>query len=140
MTTSLIRSTPFRALPVAFALIFNVVLGPMLPFANTALTGPQTALAYVGDSGTFGLDGDAWHSGSEHDWDQVYADRNGPPFTASGADNLVFTSDVTGQGDDILTGGGTKDINDLSAWLWKVGPTTSVQDKDDIENAFAAAY
>ena len=44
------------------------------------------------------------------------------------------------QGDDILTGGSTKDVNDISSWLWKQNSTTSVQDKDDIENAFAAAY
>ncbi len=139
MTPSL-RLNPFRAIPVAFALIFNVVFGPMAPFIQSQLTGPTSALAYVGDSGTFELDGNAFHAGSSHDWDQVFADRNGPPFSASDANNVVFATDITGAGDDILTGGSTKDINDIPSWLWKQSATTSVQDKDDIENAFAAAY
>lgn len=37
----------------------------------------------------------------------------------------------------IFTGGGSKDINDLSQWKWTNG---SVPDKDDIEHAYAAAY
>jgi uncharacterized repeat protein (TIGR01451 family)/fimbrial isopeptide formation D2 family protein len=93
-------------------------------------------MGYVGDASTFELDGNAFHA-TAHDWDQVYADRNGPPYPNSDADNQIFISDGFGSGDDILTGGNTKDIDDISSWLWKVG---SVQDKDDIENAFAAAY
>src|SRR4029077_15736835 len=46
-------------------------------------------------------------------------------------------SDGFNANDDILTGGSTKDIHDISSWQWKNG---SVQDKEDIENAFAAAY
>ncbi len=120
MTTSQLRLNPFRAIPVAFALIFNVVFGPMAPFLQSQLTGPTSALAYVGDaSGTFELDGNAYHADTGHDWDQVYADRNGPPFPASAANNVVFVDDITGAGDDILTGGSTKDIYDLPSWLWK---------------------
>jgi uncharacterized repeat protein (TIGR01451 family) len=130
---------PIRAVPVAFALIFNIAMGPLGPVVQSQLLGNQTAMAYVGDPSTFELDGNATTQ-STHDWDQVYNDRNGPPFSSSGADNLVFTSDTFGAGDDILTGGSTKDINDMSSWLWKQSATTSVQDKDDIENAFAAAY
>ena len=102
---------------------------------------PASSLAYVGDSATspFELDGNAIAQ-TGHDWNQVYADRNGPPYSTSGAQHIIFAADVTGQGDDILTGGNTKDIYDLSSWLWKQSSTTSVQDKDDIENAFAAAY
>jgi uncharacterized repeat protein (TIGR01451 family)/fimbrial isopeptide formation D2 family protein len=140
MTPSQLRLNPFRAVPVAFALIFNVVFGPLAPAAQTLLSGPQTALAYVGDSTTFELDGNAYHAGSSHDWDQVYADRNGPPFSNSDANNVVFATDTVGAGDDILTGGSTKDTIDISSWLWNQTSSTSVQDKDDIENAFAAAY
>ena len=131
--------SPIRAVPVAFALIFNIAMGPLAPVVQSQLLGNQTAMAYVGDPSTFELDGNATTQ-SSHDWDQVYNDRNGPPFSSSGADNLVFTSDTFGAGDNILTGGSTKDINDMSSWLWKQSATTSVQDKDDIENAFAAAY
>jgi uncharacterized repeat protein (TIGR01451 family) len=139
MNTSDHLFNPFRAIPVVFALILNVVMGPLGPVVQSQLLGNQTAMAYVGDASTFELDGNATTQ-STHDWDQVYNDRNGPPFSSSGADNLVFTSDTFGAGDDILTGGSTKDINDMSSWLWKQSATTSVQDKDDIENAFAAAY
>jgi uncharacterized repeat protein (TIGR01451 family)/fimbrial isopeptide formation D2 family protein len=106
-----------------------------------ALATPVATQAYVGDSvsSPFELDGNAVHQ-SGHDWDQVYADRNGPPYSSSGASHVIFVTDVTGQGDDILTGGSTKDTIDLSSWLWKQSSTTSVQDKDDIGNAFAAAY
>jgi len=37
----------------------------------------------------------------------------------------------------VFTGGGSKDINDISQWKWKNGP---VPDKDNIEHAYASAY
>jgi uncharacterized repeat protein (TIGR01451 family) len=125
---------PFRAIPVAIALIFNIVAGPIAPLLQSqiAALAPSRVMGYVGDASTFELDGNATTQ-STHDWDQVYAGT-------SGANDTVFKQDVTGQGDDILTGGNTKDIYDLSSWLWKQSATTSVQDKDDIENAFAASY
>jgi hypothetical protein len=49
-------------------------------------------------------------------------------------------TDPTGHGDNILSGGGTKDINDFSSWAWKQTGNTSVQAKDDIAHAYAAAY
>ena len=130
---------PIRAVPVVFALILNVVIGPLGPAIQSGLMGPTSALAYVGDATTFELDGNATTQ-SSHDWDQVYADKLAGNTATSGADNLVWVADTFGQGDDILTGGSTKDTQDLSSWLWKQSSTTSVQDKDDIENAFAAAY
>ncbi|HEX3218557.1 MAG TPA: hypothetical protein VHU77_00780 [Candidatus Limnocylindria bacterium] len=76
------------------------------------------------------------------DWDKVYTDSGSDPIgTSSGAEALAFVSDPVGAGDSILTGGGTKDINDIGpSWLWKQTTVTSVQDKDDIEHAFAAQY
>ena len=135
MHTPTLRLNPLRTVPVVFALILNAALGPLAPFVQSPLVA-ERVMGYVGDASTFELDGNAFHS-SAHDWDQVYADRNGPPYPNSGADNQLFIVDGFGSGDDIFTGGSTKDINDTSSWLWKVG---SVQDKDDIENAFAAAY
>jgi hypothetical protein len=38
--------------------------------------------------------------------------------------------------DNIFTGGGSKDVNGISQWQWKV---QQPQDKDDIENAFGAS-
>src|SRR5438093_4222075 len=49
-------------------------------------------------------------------------------------------SDPTGHADDILSGGGSKDIYDFSKWSWKQTVNTSVQAKDDIAHAYAAAY
>ena len=39
--------------------------------------------------------------------------------------------------DNIFTGGGSKDTNGISQWQWKI---QQPQDKDDIADAFAAAY
>ena len=49
-------------------------------------------------------------------------------------------NDGSGHGDTILQGGSSKDINDFGAWGWKQTATTSVQAKDDITHAYAAAY
>jgi len=108
----------------------------------------------VHDEGVFQLEGNALHTGdvigtnanpqstlgAAHDWDQVYADVTNST-TTSGAEAMAFVTDGFGAGDSILNGGATKDINDLQpSWLWKQTATTSVQDKDDIEHAFAAQY
>ncbi|HEX9044854.1 MAG TPA: hypothetical protein VF802_07515 [Candidatus Limnocylindrales bacterium] len=138
------------------------LVGSLLLVSNTVLA--------VHDEGVFQLDGNAITAGEPnntdnplsitsgaHDWDQVYHDclANNPninnPTTGinncfgtantSGSTNQTFVTDFTALGDSILTGGSTKDINDLPGnWLWKQTSTTSVQDKDDIEHAFAAAY
>jgi uncharacterized repeat protein (TIGR01451 family) len=95
--------------------------------------------------GLFELDGNATTgvlgtSGStttSHDWDQVFADNTAnPPTNTAGALASSFSSDET-TGDDILTGGSTKDTLPLSGWAFKTGKP---QDKDEISNAFAAEY
>jgi hypothetical protein len=120
--------------------------------AGTLLT--ATAVFAVHDEGVFQLDGNALTAaGSEnpgsnltgaHDWSQIFTDRayvGDPPFPTSGANSQTFVTDFFGAGDSILTGGQTKDIYDLpNNWIWKQTTTTSVQDKDDIEHAFAAQY
>jgi uncharacterized repeat protein (TIGR01451 family) len=104
---------------------------------------------------TFELDGNATTgvlgtSGStttSHDWDQVFADAGSPTalgaaaFTngpSSGALTGSFTRDaVNSTADDIFTGGGSKDTNGIQNWLFT---PSKPQGKDDIKNAFAAAY
>jgi hypothetical protein len=101
--------------------------------------------------GTFELDGNATTgvlgtSGStttSHDWDQVFADAGSPSTNGtfsrgatSGAVAGSFLTDET-TGDDIFTGGSSKDTLPISGWLFKTGKP---QDKDEISNAFAAAY
>jgi glutamine cyclotransferase len=86
----------------------------------------------VDDNSIFELDGNTITTQSQ-DWDKIFSNSSTAAVTA-------FTTDVTGAGDDILTGGTTKDTNDFSKWAWKQNATTGVQDKDDLEHAFAAAY
>ncbi|MGD8794254.1 MAG: hypothetical protein PVF47_17015, partial [Anaerolineae bacterium] len=64
------------------------------------------------------------------DWDDVY----------NGTDNSIqstFIQDGSGNDDDIFQTGGSKDIQDVSEWQRTTG---NVPDKDDILDAFAAAY
>src|SRR5215510_12148754 len=49
-------------------------------------------------------------------------------FIADGSDNLT-----------IFTTGGSKDINDITQWQWK-DQLGGLPDKDNITNAYAAAY
>src|SRR6266550_414397 len=137
MNSPRVRSEPTRAVPVVFALIFNLVMGPLAPVALSVL-GPQNALAYVGST-SFELDGNIDHTGSGHDWDQVYADAQNGTNT-SGADSIHFITDaVNTTADDIFKGGGSKDQQTVQGgpWLWSA---QKPQPKDDITHAFAAAY
>ena len=113
-----------------------------------------TTVQAVHDEGVFQMDGNAVTDstttnppnnpgttyGGTHDWDQVYQDRNSTTYPNSGAEAQTFVADFFGAGDNILFGGSTKDVSDLPDWQWKQTATTSVQDKDDIEHAFAAQY
>ena len=95
---------------------------------------------------TFELDGNAQTgvlgtSGStttSHDWDQVYADVQNKTNTSGSIGTPVFVHDpVNTTSDNIFTGGSSKDIHGVSQWQWKNGKP---QNKDDIADAFAAAY
>ena len=117
-----------RGLALSWSALF--VLSLLLQYFSFALAAP--ALAQVG-TGLFELDGNAVDStgaGLPDDWNRINAHTDS-------ASSSVFITDGFNLADDIFTGGGSKDISALSAWSWKSG---SVQDKDDIENAFAAAY
>jgi len=122
----------------------------MLAIACIALfvvTGAQA----VHDENVFELDGNAITNTSEptnpqshtctgcDDWDHVFAGTDFAEATAFVTDSTL-SGGLAGAGDSILTGGSTKDINDLPSWLWKQTTSTSVQDKDDIEHAYAAQY
>ena len=84
----------------------------------------------------FQLDGDIATqvtNPATHDWDQVYADSQAHNTATSGADAIAFAH----EGHRQFTIGGSKDIQDTTAWNWKNGDK---QDKDDILDAFAARY
>ena len=122
-----------RSLALSWSALF--VLSLLLQYFSFAVASPVAA--YVGTPGgstLFELDGNATDSNSAalapDDWDRI----DTPP---NHADSKVFIDDGFNLGDDIFTGGGSKDPNAIGQWAWKIG---SVQDKDDIENAFAAAY
>jgi hypothetical protein len=100
----------------------------------------------VHDEGVFQLEGNAQTAGDDatnsnpqstlgaaHDWDQVFAG------TSQAEASTGIITDITGAGDSILSVS-TKDINDIPTWTWKQTAQTSVQDKDDIEHAYAAQY
>lgn len=83
------------------------------------------------DHSLFELDGDAMDNPSliGDDWDLLYGGKLNPPAV------FAFVSDPAPK--SIFTGGGSKDIYDISSWKWKDG---SVPDKDNITNAYATAY
>src|ERR1043166_539268 len=86
----------------------------------------------VDDPANFELDGNVViNTTGQRDWGTA-------PTCPTGA-VCSFVTDPDAHGDNILTGGGTKDINDFGQWLWKQTNTTSVQDKDDLIHVGAAA-
>lgn len=107
----------------AFALALGVLVA--MPAANALPTG------------IFELDGNAVDSNgaatSPDDWDTLYND-NSAPFGHSSAFSGIIP-DLAGQ--TIFTTGGSKDHLDVPNWRHSAG---SVPDKDEITNAYAAAY
>ena len=89
----------------------------------------------------FELDGNAiTQSVTTHDWDQVFADNNAtPPTNTSGAIASTFVTDaVNSNGDDIFTGGGSKDTQGIQQGPW-LFTGSKPQGKNDITHAYAAA-
>jgi hypothetical protein len=129
------------------------ILASSLLISGTLLT--AGAVLAVHDEGVFELEGNAVDgntgvgtgtdpanpqsqpAGGE-DWDAVYAETDT-------AEASSFVTDVTlsellaGAGDSILSTN-TKDIQFIADWEWKQTSSTTVQDKADIEHAFAAQY
>ena len=91
-----------------------------------------SALA-VHSNGLFELDGNAIDEASAGaDWSTAV--NGGTPNQIS----KVFVSDpFNDSGDNIFTGGGSKDDLDIPNWQWTTG---SPPDKDDLEHAYAAGY
>jgi len=118
-----------RSLALSWSALF--VLSLLLQYFSFALASPALA---VHDEGLFELDGNAVNQAAAgNDWDQVHAGT-------SSADQTKFITDAVNSTPDehLFTGGGSKDGQDISNWKWTSGP--GVQDKNDIEHAFAAAY
>jgi hypothetical protein len=89
-----------------------------------------------------------WITGAQavHDLELFELDRNATAGTAPGDDwdpappgAIDFTGIIvdSAAGGDQFHGGGSKDDEDIDAWLWKAGDPL---DKDNITNGYAAAY
>jgi hypothetical protein len=97
--------------------------------------------------GTFELDGNATTgvlgtAGSttvSHDWDQIFADVQAGTKTSGQVAASFVTDAVNTTGDDIFTGGGSKDTQGIQAGPW-LYTASKPQAKDDITHAYAAAY
>jgi len=88
----------------------------------------------------FELDGDAYNaSAAIDDWNVLYdAWKVDPDVPGGSAVAYTFIKDqLNSKTDDIFTTGGSKDVNNITQWRWAEG---TVLDKDDIADAYAAAY
>src|SRR5215218_6635639 len=86
----------------------------------------------VHDEGLFELDANTIDTAAPgDDWTTVGAG------TASAIDALFVTDKFNDTGDDVYTGGGSKDDLDIPSWHWT---SSTAPDKDDLEHAYAAAY
>src|SRR5215211_5414450 len=97
----------------------------------------------VHDDGNFQLDRNAFTSDvlpnggntnlyTGHDWDQVYdAATYGSPGTT------IKSFQTDGADASIFTGGGSKDVNNITSWKHTNG---SVPDKDNLLHGYAAQY
>ncbi|MGH9804910.1 MAG: hypothetical protein ACRD4D_07035, partial [Candidatus Acidiferrales bacterium] len=94
-------------------------------------------LLAVHDIGLFELDGDATDDAlvAGEDWDRVLGFGSFAGSPAGSDEAHTFIAD--GSGATIFTTGGSKDDLNVSSWRHTDG---NVPDKDDILNAFAAAY
>jgi len=99
---------------------------------------------YVDDPTVFELEGDALNSASYDGDDWANAAGTGSGLTGAAVTTTATNSpagfpfvipDVAGT--TIFTQGGSKDHNDISSWRHSTG---SVPDKNEITNAYAAAY
>jgi hypothetical protein len=117
---------------------------PMLAVAGLAVFFITSALgAYTGgvqDTGKFRLNGKTLPTtcGPPDTWAALYTVGGSTPCSSDG---FVFVHDGVGSEDSTFwSGGGSKDAYDpaLGPWMWS--PTDVAPDKDDIDNAFAAAY
>ncbi len=117
----------------SLALFWALLLVSSLLLQYASLAAPQPALA-VHNEGLFELDGNAVSGAAidGDDWDKVY------DGSSSASSTKFITDPVDDNADDSFTGGSTKDDLALGGWLWKAAKAS--QAKNDITNAFAAAY
>jgi hypothetical protein len=109
---------------------------PLLCFGTDLNGAPAESYTNANDAAgcpTLGSFAPVTFGSTTDDWAQVYAGSGGNYIAHS------FDIDVAGGNSDPTTflGTSTKDTDPISAWTWQAH---SVQGKDDIEHAYAAAY
>ncbi|HUQ77911.1 MAG TPA: hypothetical protein VM427_03420 [Patescibacteria group bacterium] len=117
-----------RGLALSWSALF--VLSMLLQYFSFALASPALA---VHDEGLFELDGNALDQAPpepDDDWDSLN----------HALDSIFIPSSVEKDGVDTtyFTGGGSKDVNDISQWKYSANDVAP--DKDEILDAFAAVY
>jgi hypothetical protein len=150
--------TVFTKRRLATAAAFAVSVAAGLPLAWGFIPNTQDA------TGIFELDGDALQEGTASpitadDWSNILSlpgylgvPNAGKSTVDPTIASLAGTTQCVGltcnspnfpgvlfrgTSNTIFSGGSTKDPSDLSSWLWKTG---NVQPKDNIQDAYAAAY
>jgi len=116
----------YLLLPLAASL--PLIVAPAFAVDNLGLfeldwDGPNVADAA---NNGFGGDGD--------DWENI-ADGSDSALATTG---IINDTPLSGNDDNVLTGGGTKDDINFDQWKWKTAKPTP--DKNNITNAYAAAY
>jgi hypothetical protein len=123
---------------LASGLSITATTSTAAPRPATAVASPTTAPLV---SAIFELDSNAVQDGANvglpNDWAKLYS-GGGSAETFTG-----ILCDRSGQGclpevADTIFDGGKKDIQDISRWSWK--QASGLPDKDDITNAYAAAF
>jgi hypothetical protein len=114
-----------------------------LPLLAALMAGSAWAVDNLGlfeldHNGPFKADAaDNGLGGGGDDWQNI-ADGTHSAIAVTMGTTGGIINDVKGNNDDVFTGGGTKDDNDLNLWKHKTAKATP--DKDNITNAYAAAY
>jgi len=124
-----------RALaPIAALALLAVFIGPASGSATQYTLGVQ-------DTGLFQLEGNTTPTSCTlpTDWAALYTHR--ADANPCSSDGFAFIADGVGSNDSTYwSGGGSKDAYDpaLGPWMW--APNDVSPDKNDLDNAFAAAY
>ncbi len=120
----------------AFSSVFKLssfVLGCIFAAAMALMA----TVAAVDSLGLFELDGDAEQQTAVDDWETLYLGNSATVKVFTGIIDDA-NPDADGNPDEsIFWKGGSKDILDVTEWWFKAGSTP---DKDQITNAYAAAY
>lgn len=105
----------------------------LIPVALIVILAAAGVVMAVQQTEPFELDGNAVDdTGGGVDWANIYAPQVEP------AEHSSFIADISApNSDSIFTGGSSKDISEISQWRHAIG---NVPDKDDIRDAYVAAY